>query len=132
MRAGGEARSAGLVDQLAHPVLFGHQRVCAGFETGEAALQVPPPQPGRRGGFSAGALKRSMRAGELGADGLFAGDQFLTAHGLQLTAHTSGRRCARACTKTSASASSLYAWNETRMNAWPFQRISGVSIRYSS
>ena len=74
LRAGGEARSAGLIDQLANLVLFGHERIRPGLELRNAALQIPPPQPGRCFGFRTGAFERPERAGELGADGPLAGD----------------------------------------------------------
>jgi hypothetical protein len=74
MSGDSEARSAGLVDQLAHPVLFGHERIRSGLELRNAALQILPAQPRRRFGFRTGALDRPVRAGELGADGPFVGD----------------------------------------------------------
>ena len=94
----------GLVDQLANSGLFGHERVRPGLELCNAALQIPALQPGCSIGFRTGALERLERAGELGADGLFAGDQFLTAHGSPARA---GRSCASASSKASASFSSL-------------------------
>jgi hypothetical protein len=74
MRAGDESRSAGLVDQLANPVLFGHECIRPGLEVRNAALQIPPPQPGRCLGFRTGVLERPERASQLGADGPLAGD----------------------------------------------------------
>ena len=56
-----------------------------------------------------GARQIAVRLGDLGAHGFFAFDQIVTAQSV-----TSGRRRVNASTSVSASAWSLYPWNEMR------------------
>jgi len=95
-------------------VFFGHQRL-------EVRLQLLDPAGvlaaialgcGRLG--LAGAHQFASHLGDLGAHGFFALDQIVTAQSATAQSPTSGRRRVTASTSVSASAWSLYPWNEMR------------------
>ena len=95
-------------------MLLGHQDL-------EARLQLLDPTAmlsavalgcGRLG--LAGARQFAARLSDLGAHGLFPLDQIAATQGVAAQSATSGRRRVTASTSVSASAWSLYPWNEMR------------------
>jgi hypothetical protein len=90
-------------------VFFGHQDLEASLKFLNSAGQFAPlALRGSRLGL-AGARQIASHLGDLGAHGFFALDQIVTAQRA-----TSGRRRVTASTSVSASAWSLYPWNEMR------------------
>ena len=62
----------------------------------------------------AGVRQLATRLGDLGAHDVFALDQIAATQGVAAQSATSGRRRVTASTSVSASAWSLYPWNEMR------------------
>ena len=112
---------SGISPQLAVRSIWSRRLCSSAIRPIEARLQLLDPAGvlaavalgGGRLGL-AGARQLAARLSDLGAHRFFALDQIVATHGVAAQSATSGRRRVTASTSVSASAWSLYPWNEMR------------------